>query len=107
MTSRNLNDVFKYKSYRNKLSKLIKTSKENYYNKYFTNNNRNVKAIWKGIKELITLKPSSIGAPTKLIAGNSCISDSLGIANTLNDYFSSVGCELADQIPSVTDSPLD
>ena len=45
-----------YKKYRNKLSKLLKLCKEKYYNNCFTKNSNNVKAQWKGIKELISFK---------------------------------------------------
>ena len=107
LKSRSPYDTFKYKLYRNKLNKLIKISKESYYNNYFTNNNSNVKAIWKGIKDLITLKPSRLSVPSKLTIGDSDIRDVHDIANALNDYFSSVGNTLASHIPPVSKSPLD
>ena len=44
------------KIYRNKLSKLVKISIKN-YNDYFIENSNNVKNMWKGIKQIITLKP--------------------------------------------------
>ena len=46
----------KFKTYRNKLNHLIKLSKISYYNKYFDSNKFNIKNIWKGIKQLISLK---------------------------------------------------
>ena len=44
------------KSYRNKLSTIIKESKRKYYNDYFRSNLKNIKNKWKGIKSIISLK---------------------------------------------------
>ena len=46
----------KFKTYRNKLNHLIKISKSNYYKEYFVTNKTNTKEIWKGIRQIITLK---------------------------------------------------
>ena len=51
------NDLHReYKSYRNKLSTIIKESKRKYYNDYFRSNLKNIKNTWKGIKSIISLK---------------------------------------------------
>ena len=42
---------FKYKTYRNKLSILLKVSKRNYYQNYLKSNSGNLKTIWSGIKK--------------------------------------------------------
>ena len=56
---------FKYKTYRNKLSK------RNYYQNYFRSNSSNLKKIWLGIKEIVNLnKKGSRGIPTKLKEGD-------------------------------------
>ena len=49
----------KFKCYRNKRNHLICISKRNYYDKYFSDNKTNIKNIWKGIKQIISLKPSA------------------------------------------------
>ena len=66
----------KYKIYRNKLSKLVKVSKKKYYNDFFLENSNNIKNIWKGIKQIITLKPQKTNLPTKLVTGDSILTDS-------------------------------
>ena len=57
----------KYKSYRNKLNHLIKISKRNYYKEYFITNKSNIKEIWKGIRQIITLKSKGSFIPNKLV----------------------------------------
>lgn len=97
----------KYKIYRNKLSKLVKVSKKKYYD-FFLENSNNIKNIWKGIKQIITLKPQKTNLPTKLVTGDSILTDSKSIANAFNDFFSNIGNNLARSIPEVSSiSPLD
>ena len=46
----------KYKYYRNKLTVLIRTSKQMYYHSYFNSNIKNMKMTWRGINDLINSK---------------------------------------------------
>ena len=46
----------KYKIYRNKLVGLLRLSKKLYCRNYFIANQSNVKNVWKGIRQLVTLK---------------------------------------------------
>ena len=43
-----------HKSYRSKLSSIIKESKRKYYNDYFRTNLKNIKNNWKGIKSIVS-----------------------------------------------------
>jgi hypothetical protein len=80
---RNRNEYFhlKYKLYKNKLKHLLNISKKSDYNNYFHINNGNMKNIWKGIKELVTLKQSSITSPSTIEVDNTKITNSKQIAN--------------------------
>ncbi len=100
---RNRNEYFhlKYKLYRNKLKHLLHISKKSYYNNYFHINNGNMKNIWKGIKELVTLKQSSVTSPSTIEVDNTKITNSKQIANAFNEYFSTVGSDIANTIPTV------
>ena len=99
-------DRSKYKLFRNKLSKILCTSKKINYNKYFTNNSNNIKNIWKGIRELTSSKLITKNIPSKLIANSSEIKDARMIANTFNNYFSSIGEKVASSIAPTAVSPL-
>lgn len=73
----------KYKVYRNKLNNLI--SKKKYYEEYFTYNKSNIKNIWKGKKQIVTLKPKVYATPTKIItSSNKVLPNANGIANEFN-----------------------
>ena len=43
-----------YKKYRNKITELLKISKQTYYQNYFEENKKNLKGIWQGIHEIIS-----------------------------------------------------
>ena len=57
-----------YKKYRNKITGLLRISRQTYYQKYFEKNKKNSKRIWQGIPEIISSrkskKDSSISAIT-------------------------------------------
>ena len=45
-----------FRTYRNYISTLLRCSKDSYYYGLFEKNKRNVKTVWKTVKELITIK---------------------------------------------------
>ena len=53
------------------------------------------KIVWKGIKQIIHCKPKLDKIITKIIDEGNEIYDSTAIANIFNDYFSSIGNNLA------------
>ena len=98
----------KFKVYRNKLNRLIKISKTDYYNKYFTSNKTNLRNIWRGIRQIINLKPMGGGGfPSKILEGEAAVTDSKSIASAFNNCFGNIGNDLAATIPSVNISPMD
>ncbi len=71
----------KLKLYRNKLNHLIKLSKRNYYNNYFT-----------------TTKPKRVQPPPKITVDGVEITDITKIANEFNVFFCNIGYCLANNI---------
>ena len=43
-----------YKKYKNKITELLKISRQTYYQKYFEKNKKSSKRIWQGIHEIIS-----------------------------------------------------
>ena len=79
-----------YKYYRNLLSTLMKTSKQNYYEQFFKNNLNNLKNIWKGIRSWIAVKHSSAPNIHMLTHKGAAVTNPLDIDNIFNDNFSSI-----------------
>lgn len=104
---RSKNDYYfsKFKIYRNKVKHLLLLSKKSYYD-YFETNRNKIKQTWKGIKQLITLKPSNHSFPTTLEIGNLKSSNSQTITSIFNNYFSTIGSNLANAIP-IVNTPIE
>ena len=96
----------KFKMYRNKLNHLLKISKKKYYNSYFLQNANNTKRIWNGIKEIVHFKNKISHNITKISKNNAEATDSRQIADMFNNYFATIGNDLASQIPGVNKSPM-
>ena len=79
-----------YKQLKNEITTLTKLSKKLYYEKYFSNNRKNIQKIWKGIKEIINIKSKNFDHPTCLLDGDKNITNPTKMANTFNGYFTSI-----------------
>jgi hypothetical protein len=87
-----------FKFYRNKICNLLRHSKKSYYTSFFSNNLNNVKNTWKGIKEIINIKPSTNIKSFSLKVNEKVISDHSTVANLFNNYFSTIQDKLLKEI---------
>jgi len=94
-------DLVNYKIYRNKISSLTRLSKKNYYHALFAENLNDMKNTWNGINRLINDKKNrkQVISSLKRPDDNSLTNDPLEISNIFNNYFSSVGKNLASRVP--------
>ena len=83
---------------RNQITNEIKQSKKEYFQNFFTRNATSIKNTWKGIKSVITLKSTRKSQPSSLLSNGNLITDPKQVANTFNDYFSSIGTSLQKNI---------
>ena len=63
-----------------------------------------MKNTWKGIKQPILTKSKKTQCPNNIVINNKSITDSKEIADIFNEYFASIGPELAHSIPHVNKS---
>ena len=89
-----------FKMYRNMLVTLIRKNKHNYFSKYFSDNVKNIRETWKGIRNIIQMKNDTDSYPTCILDKGSTITDPSEIANSFNSYFSSIGETLQSKIHS-------
>ena len=71
-----------------------------YYQNYFSENMTSTKNIWKGIKQIITLKPQSLNFPNKIQIDNVQTSNPNDTAKEFNNFFANIGSKLASSINS-------
>lgn len=89
-----------FKRYRNMLTNIIKTAKENYFKSTLKENSSNAKNTWGIINEILKRKDRSKCTAFK-VQGES-ITDDQEIANAFNDYF----CSIAENLTQENNEPL-
>ena len=82
----------KFLKYPNKITDLLKTSKQAHYHKYFEENEKNCRALWIGINEIVYSKnKNKTNSPSSLIQDGKTITDQKHIAEHFNNFFTSIG----------------
>jgi len=99
--SQNSKSIFHnlFKQYRNQIVSLCRLSKSNYFTRYFDMHSKDIRKIWQGVSNIISLKGSNSPKPISLKIGNAVISNPLAVANEFNTYFTSVADAIRSSIP--------
>lgn len=97
----------KFKLYRNKLNRLLKISKKQYYNSYFLHCASDGKKIWKGVKQIVHCKKTVNQRAIKIVENEREITGLNEIANKFNHYFAKIGSDIASKIPNVNKNPFE
>ena len=69
---------------------MTRTSKNKFYKSYFENNNKNLRKIWQGIREIINIKSKHSDIPTCITSDNNLITCPKTVRNKFSDYFSNI-----------------
>ena len=86
-----------YKISKNNLLQSTRNSKKLFFQNYFARHNKNVKKIWEGIKQIINVKARNIDQPTCLINDDETLTDPTKVAESFNNYFSSIADNLLNE----------
>ena len=90
------------KKYRNKLIGILKISRQSLNQNYFNENNKNSRASWQGISEIIyskIKKAHKTNSPSSLLVDNETIANIPQMTEHFNQYFTSTGKNLQKSIP--------
>ena len=79
-----------YKTLKNQIVLKIREDKKHFYQNYFTKNNKDLRKIWQGIKQIINIKSKNFDQPSCVLIDEISITDPTEIANSFNDYFTSI-----------------
>ena len=91
-----------YNKYRNHVTYAIKTLKKQYYNNAFVTMKSDIKGTWRLLNEILDRKQKD--SISELLINGETSSDPVLIANTFNNFFSSISSELRDSLPPVNNS---
>ena len=92
------NNITEYKTFNKLYNKIIRIAKIKYYEKKFKDTARDIKRTWDTVREVIGSKRSKVPIPVSFKDGNRIIKGSGAIANGFNNFFSSIGSELAERV---------
>ena len=102
----NSNDYL-YKKFRNRVVSELRTSKVNYYKKFFSDHKSSMKMLWSGIKSIINIKYNKFHNISQIVQNGVVIDDPKEIATVFNQYFTNVASKIDNEIPRSRKSPLD
>lgn len=87
-----------YKSYKNKLSKLIIKSKDDYYKKFFKDNKLNAVKIWQGVKSIINFNVKTRYPVNSILGKKGLLTNFKDIAEEFNNYFTTIAKKIDDNL---------
>ena len=87
-----------YKTLRNQIVSIIRKSKKLHYQTYFTENAKDIRKTWTGIKNIINIRTLTKGQPTSMLIDKNLITDPTKIAEGFNSYFSSIAEKLQQNL---------
>ena len=89
-----------FKKYRNKITDLLRISRQSHYQKYFSDNKKKSKALWQGIHKIIySKKVGKTNSPSSLLINQKSVTNQQDIAEQFNISFTSIGKNLQEIIP--------
>ena len=91
-------NISKYKDYCTIYNKLRRQAKRNHYISIFNKYKHDTKNSWSAIKKIIGKASNKNNMPSSFTVHGQSISDGTQIANEFNNFFSSIGKNLADSI---------
>ena len=87
-----------HKSYRNKLTSILRKGEKQYYNQLLIEQKGNVKNIWKILNTIIRKPKNSYNYLDAFVDKGNFITNKNEMVNKFNEYFVNVGIELANNI---------
>ena len=87
-----------FKELRCKIQTDIKTSKKTYFQNFFSQNAKNIRETWQGIKSIVNVNSKKKSNPTSLMLNNKLLTDQTLVSDTFNEYFSSIASKLQKKI---------
>ena len=90
---------------KNKINRVIKKAKLDYYKNSFARSMKDIKKTWKLLKNLIGTTPTSCNI-SKIVKNGLEITNEKDIANEFNSFFNSIGNSLSTDLPPSDGNPL-
>lgn len=96
-----------YKRYKRILAKAMRFAEKQYFDQAMNNYKNNLKKSWQVLKKIINKATTPNQLPSQFKIGNKIENCPNAIANSFNQFYVNIGPNLARNIPSRTNDPLD
>ncbi len=96
--SRTPSNELRYKTYKNKLTKILKRCEREYNSRILNTHKNDAKLLWKFLNNIINRKSITRPLPKYFIKENNKITNDENIADGFNDFFTNIGPRLAEKI---------
>ena len=98
LSCRTITAEARYKSYKNRLTSILRASKKAYYCKLLSEQRYNTTETWKILRTVIGNNVHKSSYPSHFVFENNQVGDKTDIANIFNKFFTNIGPDLADKI---------
>ena len=106
--NRSVENEQKYKKYNNELGTIIRQSEINYFKEMFDNKKNSIKMLWSNLRNILSPdKRHKSNSIDRLLIDGKEVKDDSEIADSLNEYFASVGQNLSNNVPEGSGSYKD
>ncbi len=95
--NRTVASEIRYKTYKNKLTKILKRCQREYYSNILDAHKSNTKTVWKILNNIINRKSTKQPKPTFFWKENKKVTGNENIANEFNNFFTNIGPKLAEK----------
>ena len=89
---------YRYKTYKNKLTSILRLAEKAYYSKMLLEKRGNIKETWAILNTVLGKQRKSVNYPTHLMQRDIHITSKENMANEFNTFFTNVGPNLANDI---------
>ena len=98
LSCRTLAAETRYKTYKNKLTSILRLSKKTYYSKLLVEHRNTIAETWKMLRTVIGKHLKQSSYPNHLIVEGSKVDNKTEIANVFNNFFTTIGPDLVNNI---------
>ena len=98
LKKRNTTTETRYKSYKNKLTSILRHAEKLYYQTKLMQYKNNIKETWKILNEVICKRNTNQQSPNEFVINGETVSNQECIAKEFNDFFVNIGKKLANNI---------
>ena len=106
LRSRTQSAQVKYKTYKNKLTTILRVSEKQYYNKVLVQEKNNMKGTWAFLNTIIKKGHQAPSYPQEFVDNGSVVENSMDIANGFNQFLVDIGQNLAKNIEPPSEHDL-